>query len=121
MLRMLLYPLAPLVALSLIMCAVFCAYTLVGIAPSPLAQMLSTVGWALLLLIWMDIDARHRRCVPCFDFGYLACLTFPVSLVWYCLWSRGWRGMLMVGILVGLYLGPWLVATVVWAIKWGHA
>jgi hypothetical protein len=72
---------------------------------------------SLLLLLWMDTDARRAHRLPCYDFGFLATLTYPLSLVWYCLWSRGWRGILLLHELVLLLFAPWLVALALWLLR----
>jgi hypothetical protein len=42
-------------------------------------------------------DARRRRLVPCYDFGLYCWVSFPLTVTWYCLWSRKWRGLLHIG------------------------
>ena len=56
---------------------------------------------------------------PCYDFGFFVALGFPFSVVWYLLWTRGLRGLLVIGIFLGLYLTPWLCAIGVWAVTTG--
>jgi hypothetical protein len=69
--------------------------------------MLVSFGWSLMVLCWMEADARRRRRLPCFDFGFLMGLAFPVSAVWYCIHSRGWGwGTLLLLALVSLLLLP---------------
>jgi hypothetical protein len=108
--RLLRSPLTPLAGLSLMTTALLCAYVIAGVAPSLLAQALLSFAWALFLILWADADARRRRKVPCYDFGFIAGLTYPVSLGWYCLWSRGWRGLLLLLALIALACVPWLIA-----------
>ncbi len=71
---------------------------------------------AVLLLLWMDADARRSGHVPCFDFGLFAILTFPLSLAWYCFWSRRWRGLLVLLLISALWLAPYVAATVYWLV-----
>ena len=79
------------------------------------AGALLEMGWPLMLVFWADADARYRHCTPCFDFGFLVAIFFPVSLLWYCVWSRGWgRGVVMMLALVGLWLLPRVLAVLVW-------
>lgn len=110
------HPLAPLVALALATAAALCAYVAAGTAPSPGAELAFGYGWALMLLLWVDADARQSRRLPCYDFGLLAILLFPLSLAWYCLWSRGWRGLLLLLALLGLWLLPYLTALAFWVV-----
>jgi hypothetical protein len=50
--------------------------------PPPEFGDVASVGWGLMLILWMDADARRRRMLPCYDFGFLAGVFFPLSLVW---------------------------------------
>ncbi len=106
------HPLAPLLALSFATSAALCALALAGARLSAETDMVLRFGWTLMLLLWMDADARRLRRWPCFDFGFLAALFFPLSLLWYCFWSRRWRGLLILLLLLGLWLGPFVVAAV---------
>lgn len=68
-------------------------------------------GWSLMVLCWMEADARLRRRLPCFDFGFLMGLAFPVSVGWYCIRSRGWGwGTLLLLTLISLLLLPHFIA-----------
>jgi hypothetical protein len=104
------HPLAPLVALALATSVALCGFSAAGAAPSPGAELVLSYGWALMLLLWMDADARRLRRLPCYDFGLLAAVFFPLSLAWYCLWSRGWRGLLVLLALLALWLLPYVAA-----------
>jgi hypothetical protein len=44
----------------------------------------------------------------------VALLLFPLSLAWYCLWSRGWRGLLVLLALLALWLLPYAAAIAFW-------
>jgi hypothetical protein len=54
--------------------------------------------------------------MPCFDFGLFAVLFFPVSLLWYCCWSRGWSGLLLLLLIFALWLVPWVLAVLTWIV-----
>jgi hypothetical protein len=73
---------------------------------------------ALFVLLWAIEDVRRRRQQPCFDFGFFLTLAFPVSIVWYAFWSRGVRGFLVLAILVGLYLAPWVCMSLAWILAY---
>jgi hypothetical protein len=105
--QLFLHPIAPLAAYSLVATVLLCAYPLAGAAD---ADGFFSVVFAVMVLLWMDADARRLRRVPCFDFGLLAWITFPLSTLWYCFWSRGWRGIFVLLILLVLLLGPFIVA-----------
>ena len=104
-------PLAPLVALAAITAIALSHSSGVGITPSTGTETILGVGWAFMLVLWMDADARKLRRLPCYDFGWLAAIYFPVSLLWYCFWSRGWRGALLLLMLLALWLVPYIIAT----------
>ena len=69
----------------------------------------------------MMADAHLRRQTPCYDFGFLVGVFFPISLVWYVFWSRGVRGILLLGALIGLMLLPWLAGIAAWVLRSGVA
>jgi hypothetical protein len=90
-----------------------CAHVWLGIRSLIVMDVLPYC-WALTLITWMQLDALHRNRVPCFDFGLILAVTWPFSLVWYCPWSRGWRGWLVLLWILGLYVWPWMVAVMLW-------
>ena len=62
-------------------------------------------------LLWITDDAHRRRCTPCFDFGFLMWYLFPLTLLGYLVWTRGWWGLIVfVGVLAVIYV-PWLLGT----------
>jgi hypothetical protein len=83
--------------------------------PAGVSRLLA-LGMTLLIVYWIVADARRRRCVPCFDFGFLLAISLPLSLVWYAFWTRGWRGFLLLLTLLGLIYGPWVLAVIAWAV-----
>ena len=111
------HPLAPLVAMSLMTATALCALVCAGSAQSNGMEAVLGCGWALMLVLWMDADARKLRRLPCHDFGFLTGMYFPLSLVWYCFWSRGWRGGLMLLVLLALWVAPYVIATAFWIVS----
>ena len=83
-------------------------------APPQAMVLLSYLG-PLAAILWVVEDAHGQRRTPCFDFGYFVFVTYPFSLVWYCVSTRGWRGLLLVLAVFGLVYSPYVVATVAWA------
>lgn len=69
----------------------------------------------ILILIWMQGDARQRKRDLCFDFGLISLVFFPLSVVWYCVATRRWSGLLW---LLGLYL-LWLLPVLVFILAAG--
>ncbi len=80
---------------------------------------LTSRGLGLTFVVWIMADAQRRRRTPCYEFGFLVAVYFPLSLVWYLLWSRGWRGMLLLASFFGLMLLPWFSAIVAWILRYG--
>lgn len=97
------------------------AYVATGRTPSDTVQRLIATGLALALILWITVDARVRHRTPCYDFGFLMAIFFPVSLVWYVLWSRGWKGLLTLVGLIGLWFVPWVTAMAAWIFRHGFA
>src|SRR6478752_4576505 len=111
-------PLGILVASVLILAALRFDYAALGRLPSENVSQMSSFALALACILWIMADAQTRRQTPCYDFGFLVAVFFPISLFWYVFWSRGWRGFLMLGTVLGLLLLPALaeiVASVIWS------
>src|SRR3954470_3356695 len=70
-------------------------YTLVamtpGSVPTNLAEVIFRYALPYTTVLWIVADAKENRRTPCFDFGYFVLATWPLSLFWYCVSSRGWR------------------------------
>ena len=110
-------PMGMLVAAVVASSAFLIAHVAAGAIPSDEVQQLTSFGLALAFVLWVIADARSQHRTPCYDFGFLVAVFFPASLVWYVLWSRGWRGWLTLGALIGLMLLPWVFATVALALR----
>jgi hypothetical protein len=114
-------PLAPVVFFSAALAATFCTYMIAGVAPPAVFEGVASFGWTLLLVTWMVDDALRRKGTPCFDFGLLCWVGMPLSVPWYCFWSRGWRELFTLTGLIGLWLFPYLCSFIVWKILYGSA
>src|ERR1700749_1882116 len=88
-------PIAALIVMALIATGLRCAYAIARLPISSPAEYVLGCCWGYPMMIWMNHDAVRGRRRPCFDFGLFILYAFPVSLLWYCVWSRGWRGMLL--------------------------
>lgn len=78
------------------------------------------LGWVPLLAYWVVLDARKGHRIPCFDFGLYCYLLLPVTLPWYCIWSRGWRGVSLILLLYGITILPYLVEVMTWEFVYGR-
>lgn len=74
----------PLVFFAMGTALIYSACDAAGAVPSRWAEILLSKGWLLFTLIWMTCDARRTRGLPCYDFGFLSGLWYPLSLIWYC-------------------------------------
>ena len=116
--HVLIHPLTPLCLFSMADAVLITTYLAAGLTPSRTFEMLALIGWSILLALWVVVDARHRKCIPCFDFGFLSYIFLPIAVPWYCFWSRGWRGFRTLILLCGLWLMPYLVVMTVWFIHY---
>ncbi|MFO0960091.1 MAG: hypothetical protein U0800_22085 [Isosphaeraceae bacterium] len=116
-----LHPLAVLVGSVAVITAFQVAYVAIWVNPSPAAAPLLSIALALAFVHWVEADVRRRSGLPCHDFGFLIAVYFPASLLWYAVWSRGWRGLVTFLGLLGLMLVPWLSTIVACLLLYGDA
>lgn len=114
-------PMAILVAAVAASSALLIAEVALGPPPSELVVDLTSMALGLATMLWVVADARTRRQTPCYDFGFLVAVFYPASLVWYVLWTRGWRGLITLAALIGLMILPWFSASITWIITHGAA
>jgi hypothetical protein len=106
----------PLVLLAAVESVILSLYVVLGASPSPLQMTLLPSTMAFFMMLWVLEDAHRQQGFPCYDFGFFVALGFPLSVVWYLLWTRGFRGWLVIGMFVALYFMPWLFAIAVWVV-----
>ena len=100
-----------------VMLAVFnSVYVVAGAEPSTPTQLIASYTMPICFVRWVQADARARRCTPCFDFGTFVLVTWVFSVPWYLIWTRGWRGLLVTFMFVGLLVFPTFVAVVLWIV-----
>jgi hypothetical protein len=104
----------PLFGMGILQATCGLIYASMHSTPSAAASTILAISVALFVTYWVLADARQRHCVPCFEFGFLMAVFFPVSVIWYAFWTRGWRGVLLLFALLGLIYGPWLCVTIAW-------
>jgi len=110
-------PLAQIAALSLAM-AVLMPLAVPGAARHFIAY--STLGVIAVYAIpialahWMAADYRARGHTLPYELPFFLMLVWPLSLFWYCAWTRGPQGLLLaVGLFFLAYL-PQFATSVVW-------
>ena len=92
-------PLAQITGLSLVM-AVFqpivATSGINSVVPVPvLVGLFLSYALPVTVVLWIAADIVERGRTPCFDLPFLLLLAFPISLFWYCISTRGWRGLLL--------------------------
>jgi hypothetical protein len=107
------HPLAPLLLFAVILTALLTTYPAAGFAPSESFETVAAFAWSFLVLFWIVADARRRIGIPCFDFGFLCYAFLPLAVPWYCFWSRGWRGAMLLLMIFGLWAGPHILANII--------
>jgi hypothetical protein len=117
--QLLFHPLGPLLLFSMTLTALLATYLAAGLTPSTEFEIVASLSWSLLLALWVVADARRRTGIPCFDFGFYCYVFLPFVVPWYCFWSRGWRGVLTLTTIAGLWLAPFIIANVVWLAMYG--
>jgi hypothetical protein len=111
-----------LVSLSVALSAFHVAYVALRVPSSEAANLLTSYSLSLFLIWWVVTDVRRERGhLPCHDFGFLIGITLPISLAWYLIWSRGWKGLLSLAFFGALMYLPWLATAIAWLILRGEA
>jgi hypothetical protein len=110
----------PLVGLAAILTVFVSLYVLLGENPPETLEPFLSVAPGFFLVYWMVIDARRRHRIPCHDFGFLAGVFLPLALPWYLVWTRGLKGLLLLGVFLLLFWLPWICATIVWMVRYGQ-
>jgi hypothetical protein len=107
----------PLVVLSAILAIFASMYVVLGQDPPQGVLTLFGMVQMLYILYWVVVDAHRRRRVPCHDFGFLVGIFLPVSLAWYLVWTRGIKGLVLLGGFAALLTVPQICAILVWHLK----
>jgi hypothetical protein len=110
-------PFGILFAAVIILAALRFDYAAFGTTPSDNVSQLSSSAVVLACVLWIMADAHLRRQTPCYDFGFLVAVYFPISLVWYVFWSRGMRGIVLLSGLIALMLIPWMAGIAGWLLR----
>lgn len=89
------------------------AHAVLGVPPTEMEMLVASHVPAVFVVLWMTDDAYRRRCTPCHDFGFLMWYAFPLTLLGYLIWTRGWWGLaVFVGLLAITYL-PAILGTAI--------
>lgn len=105
-----------LLLITVSLCAFNGMYVFSGVPYSLLAEFIVFYTLPIALMIWVLWDAQSRRCTPCYDFGFFVYLGWLVAIPGYLVWTRGWRGLLVLIGFVVLFLLPLIAPVVAWEI-----
>jgi hypothetical protein len=107
--------------------ALFCsvmtaAYAGLQMAPSALMAVLLTSSPAIVVILWLQKDARRTGVGAVQDLGYFLWLAWPFVIPWYAFRTRGRSGWKMTAGLFGLimasYVTWFVVAYGLWALRY---
>lgn len=85
-------------------------HVLLNVPPTEFELLAASYVPSVFVLLWITDDAHRRRCTPCYDFGFLMWYLFPFSLLGYLVWTRGWWGLAVFGVLLAVMYGTWIVS-----------
>ena len=91
-------------------------YTLAGIEPAPFMMLVFTFAPPILVILWLQKDARQRGIPVGLDWGLFVWLAWPVMLPWYAFKSRGRRGWRLLLGLGALMFAPYVGALAAMAV-----
>ena len=108
-----------LIALSVLVATYLCAYLAYELYPSENAFYLASYVLPIASAIWVQRDARRRKCTPCYDFGTFVIFTWMFSVPAYMIWQYGWKGLAMTALFVGIWFVPTIAYIAFWMLKFG--
>jgi hypothetical protein len=92
-------------------------YTLAEIEPAPVMMYVFSLAPPVLVILWLQQDARRHGFATVLDWGFFVWILWPVMIPWYAFKSRGRRGWrLLVGLLV-LMFSPYIGALIAAALR----
>jgi hypothetical protein len=90
-------------------CGLFASvYGFLDAEPSPIMQLLLGVGPAVAVAAWLAADARQTRTILAQDAGLFFYVTWPLTIPWYAVRTRGRQGWRLAARLYLLALAGWL-------------
>ena len=108
--------LGPLLGAVLVVTLVPLIHALMGVPPSILESLVVSYAPGVFVLLWITDDAYRRHCTPCYDFGFLMWYLFPLTLLGYLVWTRGWWGLAVFAGLIALVYLPTAVGIAAWIV-----
>jgi len=108
--------------------ALFCSlmmavHAALQIPPSPVMGLLLTGAPAVVVILWLQRDARRTGVGAVQDLGYFLWLAWPVVIPWYAFRTRGRSGWKLAAGLFGLIIASYVTWFVVpyglWSVRYG--
>jgi hypothetical protein len=95
-----------------LLCSLMAAYAALQIEPNPVMGLLLTSGPAIVVILWLQKDARRTGVGAVQDLGYFLWLAWPFVIPWYAFRTRGRSGWKLAAGLFGLIMASyatWIV------------
>jgi hypothetical protein len=87
-----------------------------NLEPTDLLLALYRFVLAALLATWLIADTRQSgRAQPTFDYGWFILFAFVVYVPYYLFSTRGWRGLLILAVMVLVFFLPLVLGALVGA------
>lgn len=98
---------------SAISCGVFGLYGLAHLSPAPVVQLSCSLATVIVVVLWLQADARVRRMQTVHDWGYFAFAAWPVIVPWYAFKTRGRKGWSIAMLIYLAILAPPALSSVI--------
>jgi hypothetical protein len=99
------------------------AYAVLQIQPSPVMGLLLTSAPAVVVILWLQKDARRTGVGAVQDLGYFLWLAWPIVIPWYAFRTRGRSGWKLAtglfGLIMSSYVTWFVVAYGLWSVRYG--
>lgn len=103
-----------LLIITIMLVAFEAIYVVYNIPHSNAATFIAVMTMPICIARWIELDARRRGCTPFYDFGMFLMATWLISVPVYLLWTRRWRGFLIIGMFLMLLVTPSICAVALW-------
>jgi hypothetical protein len=81
------------------------------------SRVLWSIAYGLILTWWVHTDRPNRNFKLPFEFEYFVLFAWPVVVPYYLYRRLGWRGLLLALGICGLYVGPYVIAALIYAVE----
>jgi hypothetical protein len=81
------------------------------------SRVLWSIAFGLILTWWVYTDRPNRQFKLPFEFEYFVFFAWPIAVPYYLYRRLGWRGLFLGLGILGLYVGPYFIAAVIYAVE----